>query len=950
MNADGRRLTANRLLNRSHWSLAGLRLCLVGLFVGVVGHHAAVAAPAKVDRPNIVLILVDDLGWTDLGCQGSKYFETPNVDRLAAQGMRFTDAYAACAVCSPTRAAVQTGRYPARVGVTDWIRARFQGGIIGPDGKNPTGYVRNRGKKVSCPRNALFMELDEVTLAEALKPAGYVSCHIGKWHLGQQGQFPEKQGYDVNHGGCDLGQPPGYFDPYQSKRPHYLIPNLPPRKKGEYLTDREADEAAGFIKANKDKPFLLSMCHYCVHTPLQAKKDVTAKYAAKPPTNQRNPVYAAMVESVDDAAGKIMKTLEECDVAERTVVIFTSDNGGLLGPTSNLPLRSGKGFPYEGGIRVPLVVRWPGVVKPGSTCKAPVTSVDYFPTILQIAGVPLSKDRAIDGESIVPLLKQEGKLKREAVYWHYPHYRGRLGPYSIIRRGDWKLIKRYDTGRRELYNLAEDIGEKNDLAAKMPDKVAQLDNQLAAFLKSCGAKMPVIADGRAAHAARRPNILWIIGEDMGPELACYGAAQVWTPNLDKMAKQGVRYSRAFTTAPVCSAARSAFMTGMYQTTIGAHNHRSHRKDGYRLPQGVRLLTEWLREAGYFTANIRNVPGGPRGTGKTDWNFKPVGKPFDTADWADLKSHQPFYAQINFSESHRGFNAPKRADPDKVKIPPYYPDHSITRNDWAGYLDEITLCDRKVGQVLAKLRQDRLADDTVVVFMGDHGRAMIRGKQWCYDSGLHVPLIVRWPKNFVPPKHFKPGTVDGQLIAAIDLAATTLAIAGVKKPAGMQGRVFLGPAAEPPREYVFGARDRCDETVFRIRTARDKKYRYIRNFMPERPFLQINRYKERSYPVIKLMRRLHAEGKLNEVQAVLMAAGRPAEELYNIGADPYEIHNLADSPEHQNVLKRMRGALEKWIEDSNDQGRKPESAEVVKSWEETMKGRYDKRKKQRKKQK
>jgi len=466
-------------------ALAAATLFIAGL---IPADATAAEQPGK--PLNFVLILVDDLGWTDLTCQGSKYFETPHLDRLASQGMRFTNGYAACAVCSPTRAAVQTGRYPARVGVTDWIRARFQGGIIGPDGKNPTGYVGGAKHPVLCPKNALFMELDEVTLAEALKPAGYASCFIGKWHLGQAAQFPERQGYDLNHGGCDLGQPPGYFDPYKVKREHYVIPNLPPRKEGEYLTDREADEAVGFIKANAEKPFLLSMCHYAVHTPIQAKKSVTAKYEAKPKTNQKNAAYAAMVESVDDAAGKILAALEECGVADRTVVIFTSDNGGLLGPTSNLPLRSGKGFPYEGGIRVPVIVRWPGVVKPGTTCHVPVTSVDYFPTILQAAGVKLPADRPIDGENLLPLLNQTGKLKRDAIYWHFPHYRGGLGPYSIIRAGDFKLIKRYASGKRELYNLAEDLSETTDLAEKMPEKVAELDKRLAAWLKSVNAKMP----------------------------------------------------------------------------------------------------------------------------------------------------------------------------------------------------------------------------------------------------------------------------------------------------------------------------------------------------------------------------------------------------------------------------------------------------------------------------
>ena len=480
-------------MRRTAHSCRRFPVLFVALAAAVVGFSYGTSAAAKspTDRPlNFVLILVDDLGWTDLGCQGSRYFETPHVDRLAAQGMRFTDAYAACAVCSPTRAAVQTGRYPARLGVTDWIRAKFQGGIIGPDGKNPAGYVGSPSRPVICPKNALFMELDELTLAEALKPAGYASCHIGKWHLGQADQFPEKQGYDFNHGGCDLGQPPNYFDPFESTRQYYEIPNLPSRRPNEYLTDREADEAVAFIEAHRDRPFLLSMCHYAVHTPLQAKKDVVAKYDAKEKTNQKHPVYAAMVESVDDAAGKILAALDRTGVAVRTVVIFTSDNGGLLGPTSNLPLRSGKGFPYEGGIRVPLIVRWPGVVEPGSVSHAPVTSVDYFPTILESAGVELPEGRAIDGVSLLPVLKQSGSLDRDALYWHFPHYRGGLGPYSVIRQGDWKLIRRYGTGQRELYNLAEDLSETADLAERLPKWVEQLDAKLTAWLETVGAKMP----------------------------------------------------------------------------------------------------------------------------------------------------------------------------------------------------------------------------------------------------------------------------------------------------------------------------------------------------------------------------------------------------------------------------------------------------------------------------
>ncbi|HXT58360.1 MAG TPA: sulfatase [Pirellulales bacterium] len=439
------------------------------------------------------------------------------------------------------------------------------------------------------------------------------------------------------------------------------------------------------------------------------------------------------------------------------------------------------------------------------------------------------------------------------------------------------------------------------------------------------------ACGHAANAAERPNILWLIAEDFGPELACYGTPQVFSPALDKLAQQGVRYTRAYTTAPVCSASRSAFMTGMYQTTIGAHNHRSHRDDGYGLPDGVRVVSDWLRDAGYFTANVQKLPAacGFRGTGKTDWNFS-YGPAFDSNDWSELKSHQPFYAQINFQETHRKFHAPERADPDRVLIPPYYPDHPVTRADWAAYLDAASELDRKVGLVLDQLATDGLVDNTVVVFFGDHGQAHVRGKQFCYEEGLHIPLIIRWAKDFPPPKGFRPGTVDDRLIEAIDLAPTMLDVAGAEIPPKMQGRAFLGEHAAAPREYAFGARDRCDETVFRLRTVRDDRYRYIRNFTPERPFLQANDYKERSYPVWNLLKELDAQGKLTPPQKFLTAPAMPAEELYDLERDPHEIHNLAASkgPADKAALECLRGVLEKWIVETDDLGRIMEPPEVA----------------------
>ncbi len=435
-----------------------------------------------------------------------------------------------------------------------------------------------------------------------------------------------------------------------------------------------------------------------------------------------------------------------------------------------------------------------------------------------------------------------------------------------------------------------------------------------------------------ARGPRRPNVLWLIAEDLGPHLGAYGTKEVSTPNLDRLASEGMRFTRAFATAPVCSPSRSAFMTGMYQTTIGAHNHRSHRDDGFELPAGVRVLTDRMRDAGYFTANVVELPApaGFKGTGKTDWNFTTDGARFDSSRWQDLAAHQPFFAQVNFSETHRAFRAPKRADPSKVAIPPYYPDHPVTRADWAAYLDAATELDRKTGVILEQLRRDGLADDTVVFFFADNGQAHVRGKQFPYDSGLSVPLIIRWPKSFPPPRGFRPGRVDGRLVASIDFAPTVLAIAGAAKPATMEGRILFGPGAEPPRKYVFGARDRCDETVFRFRTVRDERYRFIRNFTPDRPFLQPNDYKERSYPVWNLLKELGSQGKLTAAQATLTAPTMPPEELYDLDRDPHEVSNLVGSRQahHQAALSRLRRALHTWIEESNDQGRVLEPAEIA----------------------
>ncbi len=432
---------------------------------------------------------------------------------------------------------------------------------------------------------------------------------------------------------------------------------------------------------------------------------------------------------------------------------------------------------------------------------------------------------------------------------------------------------------------------------------------------------------------KKPNILWLVAEDFGPHLGCYGTREVFTPNLDQMAAEGVRYTKFFTTAPVCSASRSAWMTGMYQTTIGAHNHRSHRDDGYKLPEGVQLLSHRLQKAGYFTANIRETPAawGFRGSGKTDFNFNLDEPAFESDKWSDLATHQPFYAQINLQETHRNFKAPKRADPAKVEVPPYYPDHEIVRRDWAEYLDAASELDRKVGLVLAQLKAEGLDKNTVVVFFGDNGSAHVRGKQFCYDSGLHVPLIIRWPAEINRHKHMKTqGTVNRDLVAAIDLAATFTLLANVPGWDKMDGKPFIGDFSGPSREYVFGARDRCDETVFRLRTVRSSQYRYIRNFTPHQPLLAANDYKERQYPVWNLLKELAAENKLGPLALPLVAPTMPEEEFYDLEADPHETKNLIADPALKEVIAQHRRQLDQWIDETKDQGAIMEPAEVAKN--------------------
>lgn len=443
------------------------------------------------NKPNFIFLLVDDLGWADLGCFGSKFYETPNIDKLASDGMIFTSAYAACPVCSPTRASIMTGKYPARINVTDWIPGRqFYTGPQSCDKLIPRDFE-------------LQVNLDEITLAEALKDGGYRTFFAGKWHLGQDSIYwPEFQGFEINKGGWDRGWPQGgYFSPFEN-------PRLTDGPEGEHLTDRLVTESIAFLESVKNEAFFIYLSFYSVHTPLQAKDELFEKYSHKadsldldnqiqltkdkdwikkaPPRGhfiervlQAHPAYAAMIETLDNNIGRLMKKLKELDLEENTIILFMSDNGGLAtaegSPTSNLPLRSGKGWLYEGGIREPMIIKWPGEINAGSISSEPVMSTDFYPTILEMAGLDLLPEQHLDGVSLVPLIKDPLRYMKRPLFWHYPHYSNQGGkPGAAVRYGKYKLIQFFEDDRVELYDLENDIGEINDLSSEMPDKSQEL--------------------------------------------------------------------------------------------------------------------------------------------------------------------------------------------------------------------------------------------------------------------------------------------------------------------------------------------------------------------------------------------------------------------------------------------------------------------------------------------
>jgi arylsulfatase A-like enzyme len=513
--ASGHRVNRARSILATAFGLLVRRITVCLLATLAPAGLARTPVPALARPPNLILILADDLGQRDLGCYGSSFYETPYLDRLAAEGLRFTDAYAAAPVCSPTRSALMTGQSPARTRNSDFFGATngFRDGIppdyhAERDARFPAGRAWQRDRILWPAPYLERLASEHTTLAEALRESGYATLHAGKWHLGPEGSWPEDHGFEVNRGGWTQGGPYGgkqFFSPYENPR----LANGPD---GEHIADRLAEECARFIDSHSDRPFFINLWFYDVHIPLMAKPALVAKYEAKrrrlglqplfgkePPgevrLNQDHAVYAAMIETMDSAVGRVLRSLDERGLRENTLIIFTSDNGGLSTeqglPTSNRPWRAGKGWLYEGGLRVPLIARWPSVVKPGTLTAAPTTSADLYPTLLAAAGLPPRPAQHLDGRSLLPILRGDGSAGDRPLFWHYPHYGNQGGtPGAAIRRGDWKLIEFFEDGRIELYDLRSDPEERTNRATREPSRADALGRELRAWQEEVAALLP----------------------------------------------------------------------------------------------------------------------------------------------------------------------------------------------------------------------------------------------------------------------------------------------------------------------------------------------------------------------------------------------------------------------------------------------------------------------------
>ena len=906
-----------------------------------------VSAQQASRRPNILLIMADDLN-NDLGAYGHPMVKTPNLDRLARRGVRFDRAYTQFPLCSPSRVSLLTGLRPDTTQVHD-LRTDFR--TILPD---------------------------VVTLPQAFKRSGYIAARVGKiYHYGNPGQIGTS-GLD-DPASWDAAINPRGIDKDEETQLTNLTPKrqlgsalafyASPAADEDHTDGKVATETIALLEKYKDRPFFIGAGFYRPHCPFIAPRKYFDMYpldgiGAQPFSSEQlanvpaaalftNPPnwevtedgrrevvrsYYASISFLDANVGRILDALERLHLVDNTVVVFVSDHGYLLGERGQWM----KQMLFERSARAPVIIAGPGVTAKGQASRRTVEFLDLYPTLAELAGV--SAPTGLHGRSLTPLLEDP------LASWDKPAFtQVRRGGstdafmgYSV-RTERWRYTE-WDRGKRgaELYDEAADPGETRNLAAdpKHQHMVTSLQRVLRSMTDGASATESRKGTGQGAGPRLRPNIVWISNEDMSPRLGAYGDPLARTPVLDRLAKESIRYTNAFTTAPVCAPSRAAIITGMYQSAIGAQHMRTTEDRVPELPGPylavppfyVKAFPEYLRAGGYYTSN----------RSKTDYQF---GEPFTIWDDLGRNAHwrnrsdesQPFFSVFNLTVTHESQifpTSPARkgkplvTDPAKVPVPPYYPDTPLIREELARMYDNIADLDSQVGDILQQLEADGLAGNTIVFYWSDHGDGIPRSKRSLYDSGLRVPLMIRWPKALNPP--FAPGSVNEELVSFVDLAPTVLSIAGVAVPSHLQGRVLVGPNAAPAPEYVFAARDRMDIEYDMMRSARNGRFLYVRNFQSELPYAGHIIYRNQS-AILQEWYRLQAEGKLTGAAALWMRTNRPSEELYDTAADPHQVHDLSGDSAHRPTLERMRKAVTDWMTRIADQGLINEAEMIQRMW-------------------
>ncbi len=906
------------MIQKTQWTL----LLFLFLFIGNGISEKKSEVYGDETKPNVILIMTDDQGYADLGCYDAKDFTTPNIDKLATEGRRFTNFYAGSTICSPSRAALMTGCYPQRVGIDHFVFFPTKGENPGP-GK--TGLNPN-----------------EFTMAEMFKQVGYRTACVGKWHLGDAKPFlPLQQGFDEYFGlpySNDMKNGESApksdirtgFPPLPLYEGENVIETEPDQR---FLTHKYTQRAIDFIKKNKSRPFFLYLPHSMPHVPLHPHPDFAGK--------SKNGIYGDVIQEIDWSVGEIVRTVKENGLDEKTIIIFTSDNGPWLSMLKHggnaKPLRDGKQTKYDGGHRVPCIIRYPKVIQPGTVGDEIISSIDFLPSFASLVGSPLPKNRVIDGINVWPYLSGKSSVSPRTTYFYNT---------KVVRKGPWKLFlpgkypefneesgqyKSVKYSHERLYRLTEDISEQKDVHESYPDVVKELKSLLEKYdkdIKTNGRPLGHLDDIQTTAAVKPdttglPNILWLTLEDINPDFGCYNHPDAVTPAIDRLASQGMKYSTCWSTFPVCAPARTSLLMGISAGTMGGHHMRSLSS----IPRSLKPYPQLLRERGYYTTN----------NAKTDYNVDvDLKKLWDQcgkkAHWKDCPKNQPFFSVFNIEITHESqirnentLEVARRHDPAKLKeYPPYYPDDLVIRKDLAQYHDRITQADDIVKRHLDELEKAGLAENTIVFVFGDNGGGMPRGKRVVLDSGLRVPVIVRIPgkfKHLAPPEYQKGGTSE-RLISFIDFAPTLLSLAGEKAPQTMEGKAFMGKFDAGPQQYIYGYRDRMDERYDCSRAIRSGEFLLVLNFYPSIIPGAENDYMYQT-PTTSLWRQYYREGKLNPIQSLFFET-KPFVELYKVADDPYQVHNLAGLPEYSKIEKNMFDALNKRLIANGDLGIMPES--------------------------